>query len=129
MVLVGSSALLPSLVRRVPRANGEDTQTLISPINGGKYNAEFRFGGLGKLMKGEDNAILARNWQPGTIELQRRFSARGGRANGLHGDGLRVGEKLALKIEGHVDEGDHHRNFHQGSDDGREGGAGVDAKY
>ena len=53
MVLVGSSALLPKVIRRVPRANGEDAQTLSSPINGGKYNAEFRFGELGKLMKQE----------------------------------------------------------------------------
>ena len=47
---------------------------------------------------------------------------RSGRVNRFDTDRVRVGEIMTLKVEGHIDQSDHHGHFRQGSDDGRECG-------
>ena len=43
-----------------------------------------------------------------------------GRTNRVDSDRFGVGEIMTLKVEGHVDECDHHRHFYQRPDDSRE---------
>src|SRR6478752_2463304 len=57
------------------------------------------------------------------------YLAGSGRANRLDGYRLRVGKIMALKVERHIDQRNHHGHFHQRPDHRREGGSGVDAKY
>jgi len=60
---------------------------------------------------------------------QRRSSLRNGRTNRFDSHWLWVEEKMALKVQSHVNQRYHHGHFHQGPYDSRECGSGVDAKY
>jgi hypothetical protein len=58
-----------------------------------------------------------------------RTLLRSGRANRLDSHWLRVEEEMALKVQSHIDQSDHHGHFHQGPDDSCKCRSRVDPKY